>query len=90
MGVGSTVVLSACNQGHDEIKSKGMVGLTCCFLSAGAAATVVSLWSVDVGSTASLMEHMYTQIAQGNTVPQALRSSMLHLVRCKSADGLPE
>ncbi len=82
MGVGSTVVLSACNPAHGEIKAEGMVWLACGFLSAGAAATVVSLWSVDVGSTASLMEHMYTQIAQGNTVPQVLSSSMLRLVRC--------
>ena len=62
MGVGSTVVLSACNPARGEIKAEGMVWLACGFLSAGAAATVVSLWSDD-GSTASLMEHMYTQIA---------------------------
>jgi CHAT domain-containing protein len=90
MGVGSTAVLSACNTGRGEIKAEGVVGLARGFLSAGAAATVVSLWSVDDGSTASLMEHMYTQIAQGNTVPQALRSSMLRLARCNPADGLPE
>jgi CHAT domain-containing protein len=46
-----------------------VLGLARGFLSAGAAAAVVSLWSVEDGSTASLMEHMYTQIAQGNTVP---------------------
>ena len=67
-----------------------MLGLARGFLSAGAAAAVVSLWSVEDGSTASLMEHMYTQIAQGTTVPQALRSAMLRLARCSSADGLPE
>ena len=90
MGVGSTVVLSACNTGRGEIKAEGVLGLARGFLSAGAAATVVSLWSVEDGSTASLMEHMYTQIAQGQTVPQALRSAMLHLARCCAADGLPE
>jgi CHAT domain-containing protein len=90
MRVGSTVVLSACNTGRGEIKAEGVLGLARGFLSAGAAAAVVSLWSVEDGSTASLMEHMYTQIAQGTTVPQALRSAMLRLARCSSADGLPE
>jgi CHAT domain-containing protein len=69
MRVGSTVVLSACNTGRGEIKAEGVLGLARGFLSAGAAAAVVSLWSVEDGSTASLMEHMYTQIAQGTTVP---------------------
>jgi CHAT domain-containing protein len=64
MGVGSTAVLSACDTGLGEIKPEGVMGLARGFLSAGASATVVSLWSVDDGSTALLMEHMYTEMAQ--------------------------
>ena len=56
---GATVSLSACNTGRGEINPEGVVGLARAFLVAGAAATVVSLWSVDDGSTAALMEHVY-------------------------------
>ncbi len=47
MGVGSTVVLSACISGRVGIRVEGVVGLSRSFLFAGAIATVVSLWSVD-------------------------------------------
>ena len=76
---GATVSLSACNTGRGEIKAEGVVGLARAFLVAGAAATVVSLWSVDDGSTAALMGHMCTQLVKGLTVPQALRLAMLRL-----------
>ena len=49
LGTGSTVVLSACNTGRWEIKAEGVMGLARGFLLAGAAAAVVSLWSVDDG-----------------------------------------
>jgi CHAT domain-containing protein len=80
MGVGSTVVLSACNSGRGEIKAEGVVGLARGFLFAGAAATVVSLWSVDDGSTAALMKKMYKHLKYGRTTAQALRLAMLHLL----------
>jgi hypothetical protein len=41
----------------------------------------VSLWSVDDGSTAALMVHMYQHLVKGCTVPQALRLAMLSLAR---------
>ena len=83
---GATVSLSACNTGRGEIKAEGVVGIARAFLVAGAAATVVSLWSVDDGSTAALMEHMYMHLAKGLTVPQALRLAML----CVAGRPLPE
>jgi len=70
---GATVVLSACNTGRGDILAEGVVGLARGFLLAGAAAAVVSLWSVDDGSTAALMEQMYRHLVEGCTVPQALR-----------------
>ena len=76
MGAGSTVVLSACNS-VDHARA---------FLFAGAAATVVSLWSVDDGSTAALMKQMYKhledgrRLEEGRTTAQALRLAMLHLL----------
>ena len=94
---GATVVLSACNTGRGEIKAEGVVGLARGFLLANASATVVSLWSVDDGSTAALMRIKYQQLAQGCTVPQALRLAMLRLARPREsliaedvADGLKE
>ena len=65
MGVGSTVVLSACNSGRGGIRAEGVMGLSRGFLFAGAAATVVSLWSVDDGSTAALMKQMYKHLKYG-------------------------
>jgi len=70
MGSGSTVVLST---------DKSVV-LARAFLFAGAAATVVSLWSVDDGSTAALMTQMYKHLEDGRTTAQALRLAMLHLL----------
>ena len=56
------------------------MGLSRGFLFAGAAATVVSLWSVDDGSTAALMKEMYKHLEVGRTTAQALRLAMLHLL----------
>ena len=80
MGVGSTVVLSACNSGRGKILGEGVVGLSRGFLFAGAAATVVSLWSVDDASTSALMKQMYKHLKFGRTTAQALRLAMLHLL----------
>ena len=81
-------MLSACNTGRGEIKAEGVVGLARGFLAAGAAAAVVSLWSVDDGSTAALMQQMYQNLGsiKGCTVPQALRLAMLRLARRPALD----
>jgi CHAT domain-containing protein/tetratricopeptide (TPR) repeat protein len=78
---GATVVLSACNTGRGEIKAEGVVGIARGFLLANASATVVSLWSVDDGSTGALMRIKYKHLTEGGTVPQALRLAMLRLAR---------
>ncbi len=84
---GATVVLSACNTGRGEIKAEGVVGLARGFLLANASAAVVSLWSVDDGSTAALMRIKYKHLAHDRklTVPQALRLAMLSLARPRHA-----
>jgi CHAT domain-containing protein len=87
---GATVVLSACDTGRGEIKAEGVVGVARGFLLANASAAVVSLWSVHDGSTAALMRIKYGHLAEGRTVPQALRLAMLRLARGRAADGLPE
>ena len=61
---------------------------TCiCPLHTTAAAAVVSLWSVDDGSTAALMAQMYRHLVDGRTVPQALRLAMLHLALSPSPEN---
>ena len=78
---GASVVLSACNSGRGEIKAEGVVGLSRGFFMAGAACTVVSLWSVNDESTAVLMERMYQHLMDGETVPCSLRLAMLSLAQ---------
>jgi hypothetical protein len=87
LGAGSTVVLSACNSGRGKILAEGVMGLSRGFLFAGAAATVVSLWSVDDGSTAALMKQMYKHLEDGRTTAQALRRAMLHLLNGPAESG---
>jgi CHAT domain-containing protein len=87
MGVGSTVVLSACNSGRGNIRAEGVMGLSRGFLFAGAAATVVSLWAVHDGSTAALMKQMYKHLEDGRTTAQALRLAMLHLLNGPAESG---
>ena len=86
---GATVVLSACNTGRGVITSEGVVGLSRGFLAAGAASAVVTLWSVDDGSTAALMDQMYQYLESTEccTVPQALRLAMLRLARRLPAEA---
>ncbi len=87
MGVGSTVVLSACNSGRGGIRAEGVMGLSRGFLFADAASTVVSLWIVDDGSTAALMKQMYKHLKDGLTTAQALRLAMLHLLNGPAESG---
>ena len=87
MGMGSTVVLSACNSGLGEIRAEGVASLSRSLLFAGAAATVVSLWSVDDGSTSALMDQMYKHLMDGRTTAQALRLAMLHLLHGPAESG---
>ena len=81
LGHGATVFMSACNTAKGKITANGVVGMGRGFQMAGAAATVVSLWSIDDLSTAALMEQIYRHLVNGLTVPQALRLAMLRLAR---------
>ena len=78
---GATVVLSACNTGRGQIKAEGVMGLTRGLFIAGAASTVVSLCSVDDGSTVLLMQLMYQYLVHGLSLPRALRLAMLRMAR---------
>ncbi len=62
------VTLSACETGLGRIeRGEGVVGLARAFLAAGARSVLVSLWSVNDASTASLMEAFYRRALDGRT-----------------------
>ena len=74
------VVLSACETAlGQEVRGEGLVGLTQGFLSAGAAAVLVSLWRVDDRATARLMERFYRRLLAGQSPAESLREAQLSL-----------
>ncbi len=70
------VVLSACQSGLGQALDAGVIGLARAFQLAGAANTVMSLWSVDDDATRFLMEHFYRLIADHEPA-EALRRATL-------------
>ncbi len=75
------VVLSACRTQLGPL-SRGdeIVGLSCAFLFAGTPSLVASLWAVDDGSTALLMERFYRRLKGGVAVAEALTLAQRELL----------
>jgi CHAT domain-containing protein len=70
------VTLSACETGMSSVTpGDEVLGLTRGFLSAGAPALVVSLWTADDACTASLMALFYGRLQAGESPAAALRSA---------------
>lgn len=70
------VVLSACRTGEGElVPGEGVIGLGWAFLRAGAAAIVVSHWTVDDTSTARLMIEFHRRLAAGDDPIEALAAA---------------
>jgi CHAT domain-containing protein len=72
------IVLSACDTGRGKITGDGVIGLSRSFITAGANSIIVSLWSVNDGSTSMLMTDFYRQWQGGKSKAQALRTAMLN------------
>jgi CHAT domain-containing protein len=84
---GALVVLSACESGRAAVHGGDeLVGLTRGFLYAGAAALVQSLWRVEDGSTARLMDRFYRALQAGWSASAALREAQL---ASRDEDGQP-
>ncbi len=90
---GALVTLSACETGRSVVTGGDeLIGLARGFLYAGAATLVQSLWRVEDGSTARLMERFYRQPAprpaQGRR-PTGERSSACSPRGCPRTSGPP-
>lgn len=71
------VTLSACETGKTGVKAGDeALGLTRGLLGAGCPLVVASLWSVNDGSTALLMNHFYQGLGEGLAPVEALRQAM--------------
>ncbi|MDF5731786.1 MAG: CHAT domain-containing protein [Rhizonema sp. PD38] len=75
------VTLSACKTGLGKnVQGEGLVGLTRGFMYAGAKRVVVSLWSVNDLTTASLMHIFYQKMLQEHQNPvAAMRAAQLDM-----------
>jgi tetratricopeptide (TPR) repeat protein len=72
---GATVVLSACESGRNSVDGAEPLGLGWAFLAAGAAAVVVSLWSVQDDVAPDLMAEFYRCLVSGSDAASSLRSA---------------
>jgi CHAT domain-containing protein len=80
----SLVTLSACETGVSRVLSGDeVVGLSRGFFQAGTSSVVVSLWSVDDDSTASLMQRFYTLLRAGMVPAAAMRAAQVELRRSR-------
>jgi CHAT domain-containing protein len=74
--------LSACETGVSAIApGDELIGLARGFFSAGAPAVLVSLWTVDDESTATLMSLFYGRLCAGDRPAAALRFAQCQLLR---------
>ena len=78
----SLVTLSGCRTGaYGIFAGDELSGLSRAFLSAGAGALVVSLWSVSDSATVQMMNTFYEQLQSGLSPCAALRSASLAIRR---------
>jgi CHAT domain-containing protein/tetratricopeptide (TPR) repeat protein len=84
------VTLSACETGVGRLQGEeGIMNLARSFLVAGAKSVVASLWAVDDRSTATLMEHFYRHIAEGEPIAEALRMAQKDMLLLFGKDAQP-
>jgi CHAT domain-containing protein len=78
----SLVVLSACRTaGGVVVDGEGIQGLTASLLEAGARSVVATSWRVGDRSTTRFVERLYSELARGREVGEALRGAKLASLR---------
>jgi CHAT domain-containing protein len=78
LGGVAMVALSACESGLGRVENGDEVlGFTRSFLSAGTSTLLVSLWPVSDAATEKLMTTLYTDLAKGIEVQDAMREAQL-------------
>jgi CHAT domain-containing protein len=78
LGGVAMVALSACESGLGRVENGDEVlGFTRSFLSAGTSTLLASLWPVSDSATEQLMTTLYTGLAQGEEVQDAMRNAQL-------------
>ncbi|WP_331728466.1 CHAT domain-containing protein [Streptomyces sp. NBC_00158] len=83
------VTLGACDSGIGADRpGDDLIGLTWALLYAGAPTALVSLWRVDELSTSLLLTRFYTELRNGASKAQALRTAQLWLRARTFADVL--
>jgi CHAT domain-containing protein/Tfp pilus assembly protein PilF len=77
------VILSACNTAaaNGTPGAEGFSGLTKAFFYAGARSLLVSHWAINSSSTASLTVKMLHELANGTSKAEALRRSVISLLK---------
>jgi len=75
-------VLSACETGiGKEAKGEGIMSLSRAFTYAGCNSLVMSLWSIEDGSTAKIVENFFHHLKKGKTKDEALRQAKLDFLQ---------
>ena len=75
------VALSACETGVNAVApGDELIGLARGFFSAGAPSLLLSLWTVDDATTATLMTTFYTRLRAGDAPAAALRAAQRELL----------
>ena len=84
------VVLSGCETALGaEDTGQGLVGLVAAFQQAGAKSVLATLWSIDEAA-AEVMANFYGAMAQGASMPAALRQAKLQLLKQRLRIGTTE
>jgi len=84
------VTLSACESGVGRLQGEeGVMNMARTFLVAGAKSAVASLWETDDRFTATVMNHFYKHIAQGESAAEALRAAQSEMLTEFGKDAQP-